>query len=106
MDLGIRGVEGLGFRGGLGFRKLRPLGFRALRAVVRRGSAVFFYLSLQQKSNKSLALTYFLSVYYGPGVTVAMNVHIELYHNGSLHIEGIHIELFHTERDFTLSYFT
>ena len=60
---------------------------------------MFFYLSLPQKSNKSLALTYFLSVYYGPGVTVAMNVHIELYHNGLLHIEGIHIELFHTERE-------
>ena len=38
----------------------------------------FCYLSLQQKCNKSLALTYFLLVYYGPGVTATMYVHIQL----------------------------
>ena len=63
---------------------------------------IYIYICLPslaaKKSNKSLALTYFLSVYYGPSVTVAMYVHIELYHNGLRHIEGIHIELFHTER--------
>ena len=42
----------------------------------------FNTLSLQQKSNKSWAPTYFLSAYYGPGVTVAMYVHMELFHNG------------------------
>ena len=57
----------------------------------------FYYLSLQQKCNKSLALTYFLLVYYGPGVTATMYVHIQLFHTGLLPMEDFHTELLHTE---------
>ena len=35
-------------------------------------------------------LTYFLLVYYGPGVTAAMNVHIQLFPSGLLLIEDFH----------------
>ena len=63
------------------------------------GASIFlYYLSLQQTCNKSLALTYFLLVYYGPGVTAAMNAHIQLFPSGLLLIEDFHTELLHTEK--------
>ena len=61
-------------------------------------ASFFYYLSLQQKCNKSLALTYFFLVYYGPGVTAAMYVHIQLFHTGLLLIEDFHTELLHTAK--------
>ena len=66
--------------------------------TLAKAGYLFFYLSLQQTYNKSLALTYFLLVYYGPGVTAAMNVHIQLFPSGLLLIEDFHTELLHTEK--------
>ena len=83
----------------LGWRHLTPgfVGGGILR--VKRPSLHFcYYLSLQQKCNKSWVLTYFLLVYYGPGVTAAMNVHIQLFPSGLLLIEDFHTELLHTEK--------
>ena len=85
----------------LGWRHLTP-GFCSVAAYYASSDLPCIFvttLACSQECNKSLALTYFLLVYYGPGVTPAMyvHIHIQLFHTGLFSIESFHTELLHTE---------